>query len=551
MPVGISDFKRVREQYYFVDKTDFIRQIIENHSDVTLITRPRRFGKTLMMSMLDYFFSMDKKEISQSLFSGLVIEQYSSLYTAWRGMFPVIFMSLKDCRSDTWHSTYQQFVLLIQREFQKHRYLLESTAILVEEKKRIQRFLEGTALPEEYERSLWYLASYMTAYFGRKPIILIDEYDAPLQHAYSHGFYQQAIVFFRNVYSIALKENEFLEFAVLTGVLRIAKESIFSGLNNLDVYSILRDTYQEIFGFTTDDVKQIAADFSIENHLPELKSWYDGYRFGSMDIYNPWSVINYISHQCRPMPYWVNTSENTILKELLPHAGSFRLTELQALLRGQTIMTTLNDSVIYDRLWQDDNTLYTMLLTTGYLTVAAVSVTTYNRYALRIPNEEIRQVYSTEILNTVAKGINRNAFDGLFDALFNGNVDMFEQRLQQILEHFVSSFDTAQRESFYHGFMLGMTSLFVGKGYYIESNRESGYGRFDLAIFPQQTGQTGVIMEFKVASSVDALPEAAAQAVQQIQDRHYAAAFQNRQITQVWQYGIAFYGKQVKIIESS
>lgn len=342
------------------------------------------------MSMLDYFFSIEKKEDSKHLFSGLAISRTGESYMAHQGAYPVIFLTLKGLQHSSWTDMYGTFVFTIQKEYLKHAAVWEAPIFQDEEKAYIQRIINGTAKPFEYQLSIVQLTEFLERYFQQKPIVLIDEYDTPIQSAYTHGFYDRAMSFFRNWFNTTLKDNPHLQLAVLTGVLRIAKESIFSGRNNLDVHTILDDDYNE-------EVRQMAGDLGHIEKMDEIKFWYDGYRFGQTDVYNPWSVIQYFSKQCKPKPYWVHTSENTILKELLPHADTMRIMELQALLHGETISATLHDTIIYDELWRDDGALYTMLLTTGYLTVQDKSPVLYNRYTLRIPNEEIRQVYAMEI----------------------------------------------------------------------------------------------------------------------------------------------------------
>ncbi len=547
MPIGVDDFKEIREKYYFVDKTDFIRQLIDEHSKVTLITRPRRFGKTLIMSMLDYFFSMARKEESYHLFQGLAIDQAGTKYMNHRGAFPVIFITLKGVQNDTWISMYKSFRLFIQREFQKHDYVLQGKVLKPSEKEFYQRIINLEADEEEYQVSLLNLSAYLYRYAGVKPIILIDEYDAPIQCAYEHGFYDKAVLYFKSWFNNTLKSNESMNFAVLTGVLRIVKESIFSGLNNLDVCSVLRDKYSNIFGFTAEEVAKLTEDLGKPEVLPELKQWYDGYRFGSSEIYNPLSVISYMDNQCLPRPYWMNTSNNSILWELLSHADYLRIKALRGLLYDIPVSASLNEGVIYTQIGRDQSALYTMLLTTGYLTVSENSTTSYDRYLLRIPNEEIKRVYSMEILNTIVSGMDRDTFDGLFDLLFTGQSEDFAYQLQQILLRFASTYDTANKESFYHGFMLGMAALFLGRNYTVESNRESGYGRFDIAIFPKDTSKAGVLMEFKAAGSEARLEDKAEEALQQIEEKQYGTEFEKRGISKVWKYGIAFCGKQVYV----
>lgn len=545
MPIGVDDFKELRENYYFIDKTDFIRQLIDDHSKVTFITRPRRFGKTVTMSMLEYFFSIDKKEESKDLFHGLAVEKAGLSYMKHRGIYPVIFISLKDGQSPSWEQMLNFFSLFLRRLYLQYAYLMKADTLDECMKEDYHRIVNRQADQTEMAFALTRLMEMMQAYYGQPVILLLDEYDAPIQYAWDQGYYDQCIGFMRQFLSSALKTNRALDFAVLTGVLRVAKESIFSGLNNLSVCSVLSRKYSNILGFTPAETVAMAEDLGVEKKLPELRQWYDGYRFGTDDMYNPWSVINYMDNECTPMPYWVHTSGNYILKQLLSHADCLRIKELQGLLDGKTVTVSLNETVMYDQIEKDASALYTLLLTTGYLTIESASPTTYNRYSLRIPNEEIKQVYSQEILNTVAVGADRNTFDTLFDALFSGQERDFEDRLQQILLRFASTYDTANKESFYHGFMLGISALFLDKQYIVESNRESGYGRFDIAIFPKDTQKAGVILEFKAADRTASLEKQADEALRQIQDRQYEVEFAKQEIVSVWKYGIAFFGKQV------
>lgn len=545
MPIGVDDFKELRENYYFIDKTDFIRQLIDDHSKVTLITRPRRFGKTLTMSMLEYFFSIDKKEESKDLFHGLAVEKAGVSYMKHRGVYPVIFISLKDGQSPSWEQMLNFFRLFLRRLYLQYAYLMKADTLDDCMKEDYYRIVNRQADQTEMAFALTRLMEIMQAYYGQPVILLLDEYDAPIQYAWDQGYYDQCIGFMRQFLSSALKTNRALDFAVLTGVLRVAKESIFSGLNNLSVCSVLSRKYSNILGFTPAETVAMAEDLGVEKKLPELRQWYDGYRFGTDDMYNPWSVINYIDNECTPMPYWVHTSGNYILKQLLSHADCLRIKELQGLLDGKTVTVSLNETVMYDQIEKDASALYTLLLTTGYLTIESASPTTYNRYSLRIPNEEIKQVYGQEILNTIAVGADRNTFDTLFDALFSGQERDFEYQLQQILLRFASTYDTANKESFYHGFMLGISALFLDKQYIVESNKESGYGRFDIAIFPKDTQKAGVILEFKAADRTESLEKQADEALRQIQDRQYEVEFAKQEIVSVWKYGIAFFGKQV------
>lgn len=548
MPIGVEDFKEIREKYYFVDKTDFIRQLIDAHSNAIMITRPRRFGKTLTMSMLDYFFSIDRKKDSASLFQGLAIECAGSDYMKHQGQYPVVSVSLKNIQGRTWNDMLDDMSIIFSDMYRNFGYLMQSNAIDDGLKVYFQKILYKKATPNERVFALVRLTDMLKVHYGKPAIVLIDEYDAPIQQAWECGFYNECTNFMQCFLGSALKTNESLDFAVLTGVFRIITESIFSGLNNLDDYSILRDKYSNVFGFTPQEVAKLTSDVGKQEVLPELKQWYDGYQFGNTEIYNPLSVISYIDNHCLPQPYWMKTSNNSILRELVSHADYLRMKELLGLLHDIPISVSLNEDAMYDQIGKDRSAVYTMLLLTGYLAVSENIPTSYARYLLRIPNEEIKQVYSMEILNTIIEGVDKDTFDRLFNLLCTGQNEDFTYLMQKILLRFASTYDTANKESFYHGFMLGMAALFLGSSYAVESNRESGYGRFDLAIFPKDTSKAGVLMEFKAAECESMLQEKSQEALQQIEDKKYDAEFAKRGITTVWKYGVAFCGKKVQVV---
>ena len=546
MPIGVEDFCELRKGYYFVDKTRFIRQLLDERSKVTLLTRPRRFGKTLTMSMLDWFFSIDKANNSRELFTGLDIERAGAPYMKACGQYPVVFLTFKDTNGLDWKAMRGLFGNYISMLFLRYTYLLEGPRVQEPLKKRFQQIVDMTADEVQLSTALVLLMEMLRQYHGRRVILLIDEYDAPIQQAWENGFYRECIAFQKQLLGSALKSNDNLEFAVLTGVLRVAKESIFSDLNNLDVCSVLSTRYEDIIGFTPDEVSKMANDLHREDRLPEIRKWYDGYRFGEAEIYNPWSVINFFRNDCFG-DYWVNTSGNGILRALLEKADAQRIESLQTLLDGGRIQVTLNERVIYEDIGRDKSALYTMLLLTGYLTTAPVTAARRNRYALRIPNEEIRDIYTTEILNHLAKGLDTDTFDDLFDYLLHGDRNNFAAQLQKILLGIISTYDAANKESFYHGFMLGLSTLLLRSDYLVESNRESGYGRFDMAIFPKDPQKSGVILEFKAAASEADLESKANEALAQIEARHYDEEFQKRGIQNVWKYGIAFCGKKIHV----
>lgn len=551
MPIGIDNFKKIREQCYFVDKTLFIKDLIDSHGEVTLITRPRRFGKTLTMSMLDYFFNIAHAAESDKLFAGLAIETAGEAYMRHRGKYPVIFLSLRTAKQLTMENMLLRLGQIMSTLYQKYMYLLESDTLNTIDKAYFHKVLLEKCLPTELENSLERLTSYLYQYHGIKPILLLDEYDVPVQMGWERGFYDSIIVLMKNFMGAALKSNDALQFAIITGVLRVSKESIFSDLNNLDVCSVMTEKHSDVFGFTPQEVETIARDLAIMEKLPEIKRWYDGYRFGASDIYNPWSVIKYIDAKCKPQAYWINTSSNGIVRTLLKTATHKRMQELRSLLQDETVSTTIDEGVIYSDIGQKDEAIYAMLLTTGYLKITGEErlseIATI--YKLAIPNLEIKSLYAREILENMADGLNVNSLQGMMLQLLRGNAAVFEEELQEILLKMVSFYDTKSREGFYHGLLLGMTGLLLG-AYDVASNRESGYGRFDLAIFPNQPERTGVVMEFKVADTEDALEEKAAAALAQITAKAYTTEFEKRGVQRVWRYGIAFCGKKVKILRA-
>lgn len=550
MPIGIDDFKKIRdEHYYFVDKTDFICQLIDKHSAVTLITRPRRFGKTLTMSMLEYFFSIEKETQSRHLFDGLSIEKSGQEYMAQRGQYPVIFLTLKDIKNPSWTSWERMLSFLrlfLAQVYDKYRYLREMEDNHGIQARLFDHIVQGEATEDELALSLSNLMAMMQQYYGKKVILLIDEYDAPIQQAWESGYYTGCIGFMRQFLSSALKTNDALEFAVLTGVTRISKESIFSGLNNLKVCSVLDEDYADIFGFTADDVVRMASDLQHEGELPEIQDWYDGYRFGGQEIYNPWSVINFFD-QGQIGDYWINTSGNSILHQLLQSRSLQQEKDLYALLKGQSVPAVIRESLVYEDLRKYKDALYSMLVTTGYLTVVEKKRMAGGPYCrLQIPNKEIRDAYQFEVLQRMSDTLAVSDLYAMLEALLCGDAETFSDDLQRYIAQFVSTYDAANKESFYHGLLLGMTAL-VLSDYTVESNRESGYGRFDLAIFPKEVGRIGVIMEFKVAASESEMEDKAQEALQQIEDREYVTEFQKCGVKEVWKYGIAFCGKKIVV----
>ncbi|MGO5131839.1 AAA family ATPase [Mitsuokella jalaludinii] len=549
LPIGIDDFAKVREgDYYFVDKSMAIRDFLDNHGEVLLLTRPRRFGKTLFLSMFYYFFAAEQGKEHRQLFRGLAIERAGEQYMAEQGRRPALFLTLKDVKHRSWADMLAKFRFLLSDLYDKYAYLLESTSFSRAERRYFQRIHDGEASPVEMEEALRRLMDMMKRYHHQPVVLLLDEYDIPVQQAWEHGFYEDCMAFMRNFLSAALKTNPALDFAVLTGVLRIAKESIFSGLNNLEVSSVINGTYADWVGFTPEEVRALAQAQQQAATLPVLHDWYDGYRFGEQEIYNPWSVLCFFKEHGQPQPYWAHTSGNALLGELLRQTDTVQEDNLLHLIQGQTVTAVLTENTIYPELADNPDALYTILLLTGYLKIVSrrLVIDTWI-YVLAIPNREVRSIYRNEILNRLSPGRTTSYLMTTMESLMAGNAQAFARGLQDILTKVASVYDTANREAFYHGLLLGMTTLLVPE-YEVKSNRESGLGRYDLAIYPTREGQCGVILEFKAADTPEELTRKAQEARRQIDEKGYDADFRARGIHDVLKYGIAFCGKQVVLV---
>ena len=546
MPIGIDDFAKVRSNYYFVDKTAFIGEFLKNHAEVTLFTRPRRFGKTLTLSMMRYFLDIEGAEEHRHLFDGLAVADDPAAI-AEQGTRPVLFLTLKGWKGLTWNVLQVRVRQQLGDLFSAHDVIL-SDDLKEYDRRKFQSILDGTGDFAALSDALAFLLRLLEFHYGRKPVLLLDEYDVPIRSAWEHGYYDEAIDFFREFYSAALKTNPSLDFAVMTGVLRIAKENIFSALNNLKVDSVLQMQYPEAFGFTTAEVEQMAGELGHPDRLQELRYWYDGYRFDGHEICNPWSVVNYFDRACTPAPYWVNTSGNTVLAELMKSADRVHFEALDTLLRGGTVSAFLEEGVIYSDIGEDQDALYTMLCTTGYLTIDHTdSVAGETEYVLRLPNREMRALFRQEIVKRYQKGFGKSALVALMRALLRGDADRVQYGFESYLEKLASFYDTAKgNEAFYHGFVLGMTAILI-PAYDVRSNRESGRGRYDLAAMPQEQGQPGFLLEFKTAERAEELGARAQEALAQIEEKDYLAEFRTRGVESVHRYGIAFCGKKVQV----
>ena len=543
LPVGEDDFAQVRREYYFVDKSPFIREFMDRHGAVTLFTRPRRFGKTLTLSMLRYFFDIEQAEENRQLFDGLAIADDAGAMRE-QGTRPVLFLTLKEWKRLDWSGMQEEIRMRLANLFDEYRFLQDSK-LNSRDQQIFIAVLQESANMSTLRNALAFLLRLLEEHYGKKPILLLDEYDTPIQSAWSRGYYSEAIEFFRGFLSSALKTNPSLDFAVLTGVLRISKESIFSDLNNLQVDSVIHTTFPTAFGFTEQEINQLGMDLGCKASVPELKDWYDGYRLQGREIYNPWSVLQYFANDCEPRPYWVNTSGNAILAELMRNIDDEHAATLEALLQGGSVQAFLREGVIYSDIGDDEDALYTMLVTTGYLTVAGEQRIGYEmQYDLCLPNKEIQSLFADEILRRFRHYQKKSALVRLMQALLAGDAEKAQTGLSKFLESMVSAFDTSAKESFYHGFVLGMIAVLV-PDYEVQSNREAGYGRFDVAVFPKEKEKTGLLFEFKTAATEEELESKADEALAQIAARDYMASFRARGVQHVCSYGVAFYGKKV------
>lgn len=546
LPVGTSDFKEIVSDFYYIDKTLFIKEILDSKAKAFLFARPRRFGKTSNMNMLKCFFEKTDEDTS-FYFRDLKIWQQEEYYRKEQGIYPVIFLTLKDVKCNSWEETFQRIKNAISEEYVRFKYILREGILEAEDAEYYRRISGQTGSAADFERSLKMLTQFLDKVFHKKPILLIDEYDIPIQQGYSMEFYDEVISFMRNWLSGGLKDNINLKFAVLTGILRVAKESIFSGLNNLEVFTILDEPFRQYFGFTQEEMAQMAGDYDCTEKVPEIRDWYNGYYFGNMDIYNPWSVLRYIKNGCKPEPYWLNTSSNDIIGQLLKESGPDTQDILKKLLDGEPCFVTLDSNIVYPEIFRNKNTVFSFLTMTGYLKAKRHYLTEiFYDYELRIPNREISIAYKDEIiLNLSAKHNTFSSYAGDFmRAIYGGDAKGLDRLLKQIAEYSISYFDNS--ESFYHGWMLSLTGLFLDT-HYVSSNRESGDGRADLILEPKNRKHPGIIFEFKVLKEQENLENLARDAYRQITEKNYEAELRKRDIGTVYKYGVAFYKKTLSV----
>lgn len=554
LPIGVENFKDIIESgYYYIDKSLFIKELFDLKGKVNLFIRPRRFGKTLNLSMLRYFYEdmgdSKKNEENKSLFQGLKIMEQGEEYTRHMGKYPVINLTLKSAKQPTFESAYSKMKNAVADEFQRHQYILASEKISEEDKKLFQKIAGRKADYDDYSGALEFLSRCLSQATDEKSVILIDEYDVPLENAYFKGFYDEMTDFIRSLFESALKTNDHLQFAVITGCLRISKESIFTGLNHLKIISILDQRYSEHFGFTEAEIQQMMNYYGVESRFPVMKEWYDGYAFGSTEVYNPWSVINFMYDLCAdinafPRPYWINTSSNEIIKDLILRADGGTKEQIEELLEGKTLDIQIHEEVTYDDMHSKGDNLWNFLYFTGYLTKVGESFKESSIYLqVRIPNVEIKTVYQNTILQWFREEIEKQDFQDLYRAMEDGNAERMREVLGEQLLSVISFYDSA--ENFYHGFLTGILSQ--SSRYRVKSNRESGNGRSDIIVKSPSLRGRSFILEVKVSDSMDALETDAEDALRQIYDKKYMEELRTEGYRKIDCYGISFYRKDCEV----
>lgn len=547
LPVGVSDYRLASTEYYYIDKTMMLKDFIDERPMVTLFTRPRRFGKTLNMDMLRTFFEKTNEDTSK-YFKDKKIWEQGEYYRSFQGKYPVIFITLKDVKHNSWDNTFANIGSIISSEYCRHSDLSKSPKLDKKQKDFYDKMVSEKFSAVDLERSLLYLSEMLKKHYGEGAVIIIDEYDTPIQSGHTNGFYDDVIAFMRNLLSGCFKDNKSLAFGFLTGILRVAKESIFSGLNNLTINSVLDNKYSEYFGFTANEVKEMAAYYSAPDKFDEVCEWYDGYRFGKTDIFNPWSVINYFSNDCEPRAFWLSTGSNDIIGEIIKEADNEIYERLSSLVNGGSFTTYIDTSVIYPQIKNNPSSIYSFLLMAGYLKVVKSSVSISGDFMCEValPNKEISLVYRKEILQKLENLIPQATAIAVEEAIFSGNGEKLRDIISNFLIQSVSAFDAAG-ENFYHGFMLGVCALFGNS--YVTSNRESGDGRYDIALSPKVSNLPGIIIELKAEKNCNEneLQELAKTALKQINDKKYDTELKSKGVKTIYKYGVAFSGKYVAV----
>lgn len=548
LPIGISDYRLASTEYYYIDKTMMIKDFLDERPKVSLFTRPRRFGKTLNMDMLRTFFEKTDEDTSV-YFRDKKIWNCGQKYRDYQGKYPVIFLTFKDVKCETWEETYDKISQLISLELERHRELLSSTKLSEYDKKYIEQILDGKTSENDMQMSLLRLSQMLDEHYGIAPIIIIDEYDTPIQQGHMCGYYDKVILFMRNLFSGGLKDNRHLSYGFLTGILRVAKESIFSGLNNLKINSILDNKYSAYFGFTPEEVEEMAAYYGVPEKYSEICMWYDGYRFGKTEIFNPWSVINYFSNDCEPRAFWQSTGSNEIIGEILSNADADIYECLKMLLQGESFLTYVDTGVIYPQIRNNPSSIYSFLLVAGYLKVVKSEPSFSGDFMCEValPNKEIAFVYNKEILQKLDTIIPQSSAIAIQEAIYGNDAASLQNQLRKLLLQSVSYYDTVG-ENFYHGFVLGLCAILDDR-YLVSSNRESGEGRYDIQLMPRDSHMPGILMELKAETdcSESRLQELSRIALQQMKERKYETEMRRQGVKTVFKYGVAFSGKDVKI----
>ena len=554
IPIGIDNFKEIiTGRYYYVDKTLLIKELLDLTGKVNLFTRPRRFGKTLNLSMLQAFFENtgdeEENQKRRELFKHLQIMNAGDAYTSHMGQYPVIFLTLKSAKQRTFQSALFKIKECISQEYRRHAFVCDGLKLSDSEKQLFQKLADGKGTMDEYSGSLQFLSQCLYKETGEKVIILLDEYDVPLENAYFRGFYDEIIDFIRSLFESGLKTNDALKFSVITGCLRISKESIFTGLNHLKIISVLDRQYSEHFGFTEQEVKEMTEYYGHAGRYDDLKQWYDGYVFGNTCIYNPWSVINFMfdlnaDEQAFPRPYWVNTSSNQIIHDMISRADTMTRNQIEELLNGKTMDIPVHEEITYDDLEDIGDNLWNFLYFTGYLTKESEYFKNHTVYLkVRIPNIEVKTVYTNTILNWFQESVKKKDFRELYRAMEEKNTGKMGEILTEQLFSVISFYDSA--ENFYHGFLAGILSQ--SEKYLVKSNRESGLGRSDLIVKTPSLRGRAFLLEVKVSDSMKHLEQDAKKAVQQIWDKNYMEELKSEGYEQIDAFGIAFYRKDCEV----
>lgn len=553
VPVGVDDFKDlILNDYYYVDKTLFIKDLLDLKGKVNLFTRPRRFGKTLGVSMVQYFFentgNEEKNQENKSLFDGMQIIEQGERYTKEMGAYPVISLSLKSSKQSEWKLAYGCLKEEISREYLRHQVVLQSLRN-PEQRRRYEDIMNLKGSQQDFITSIRFLSDCLYQHWNQKVIVLIDEYDVPLENSYFEGFYQEMIGFIRSIFESALKTNPYLEFSIVTGCLRITKETIFTGLNNLDMISILNRSYGEFFGFTQVEIDLMLEYYGLLPQRDQIKDWYDGYLFGDTEVYNPWSVTNYIKALTvrpdeLPAPYWANTSSNNIVKSLVERANISVKGQLEELLAGGVIEKPIHEDITYDSVYDSEDNLWNFLFFTGYLKQVSRRMEQETQYiTMAIPNLEVTYIYKNTITKWFRDEVKLKDLSSMYQAMQSGDASGFQLELSRILQESISYMDT--KEAFYHGFMMGVLGNM--EDYLVKSNRESGNGRLDIVVRSFDVSKAPVIMELKLSDTFKGLETSCDEALSQIREKGYDSWLPEEGYTEVWNYGISFFRKQCKI----